>query len=327
MEAADLAQHTIDAVADTQEFMRRLEMEVRRPSLDRVREQGVDQPHHRLAVLAALRLQAPLVDLAGLDLVQDAVDRQLVPVESIDGLVELHLAGEHGPNLHPRIEQRPHLIHGDDVERIRRRDGEPPRRRLAGEREYAIAPGDLPRHELHDLAVDQDLRQIDAVVSVHAREHVADDAFGGESETHEDAAEGLVAMPLLGPCNPYLILADHTLCHQQLADTGRPRSIAGGGRPGRLRLGPARPCPRIFRRQRGGRRPRSGGRGRLVERGGDGPVGHGVGPAGAATIPSGAGWTDVKSAPVDTSRSRMRRSTASISKLAGRLRDRTSASR
>ena len=53
-----------------------------------------DQPHHRLRVLVAAGLQALVVDLAGLDLLQDAVDRQLVAVELVDVVLELRFAGE-----------------------------------------------------------------------------------------------------------------------------------------------------------------------------------------------------------------------------------------
>ncbi len=100
MQAADLPQHAIDAVADTQEILFRLEVDVRRAALDRVGEQRGDQAHHRLGIGVAGGLQALVVDLAGLDLVQDAVDRELVAVELVDELVELGLA--RGKKLHDK---------------------------------------------------------------------------------------------------------------------------------------------------------------------------------------------------------------------------------
>ncbi len=51
MQAADLPQHAVDAVADAQEALLGLEVDVGRAALDRVGEQRVDQPHHRLRVL------------------------------------------------------------------------------------------------------------------------------------------------------------------------------------------------------------------------------------------------------------------------------------
>ena len=108
-----------------------------------------------------------MIDLAGLDLRQDAVDRQLVPVEALDRLVDLDLARQQCPDLHSRTDEGAHLIHGDDVERIRRRHGEPPRLGVAGDRQDTVAPGNLPRHQLHDVAVDQGLGEIDTVVSEH----------------------------------------------------------------------------------------------------------------------------------------------------------------
>ena len=54
MQAADLAQHAVDAVADAQEVLLRLEVDVGGAALDRVGEQRRDQAHHRLRVLVAV---------------------------------------------------------------------------------------------------------------------------------------------------------------------------------------------------------------------------------------------------------------------------------
>ena len=51
MQAADLAQHAVDAVADAQEPLLGLEVDVGGAALDGVVQQRVDQPHHGLAVL------------------------------------------------------------------------------------------------------------------------------------------------------------------------------------------------------------------------------------------------------------------------------------
>ena len=75
------------------------------PPLDGGGEQRVDQPHHRLAVLAGVGLDAGVVNLAGLDLLQDAIDRQLVTVELVDGLVDLGLGGEQRHDLDVAAQQ------------------------------------------------------------------------------------------------------------------------------------------------------------------------------------------------------------------------------
>ena len=94
VQAADLAQHAVDAVADAQEALLRLEVDVGGAALHRVVEQRVDQPHHRLAVFVELGGEALVVDLAGLDLVQDAVDRELVAVVVLDRDGDLGVARE-----------------------------------------------------------------------------------------------------------------------------------------------------------------------------------------------------------------------------------------
>ena len=50
MQAAHLAQHAVDAVAETQEPVLGLEVDVRRPALDGIREERVHEPHDGLAI-------------------------------------------------------------------------------------------------------------------------------------------------------------------------------------------------------------------------------------------------------------------------------------
>ncbi|MNC89291.1 hypothetical protein D3C83_52010 [compost metagenome] len=104
MQAAHRFEHTVDAIADAQKCVLRFEMDVGRPALDRIDQERVDQPHHRLGVFVAANLQALVVDLASLDFVEDAVDRQLVAVELIDKVFELRLARELGLDLDVRAE-------------------------------------------------------------------------------------------------------------------------------------------------------------------------------------------------------------------------------
>ena len=125
VQAADLAQHAVDAVADAQEVLLGLEVDVGGAALHRVGEQRVDQAHHRLRVLVAARLQALVVDLAGLDLVQDAVDRELVAVELLDRALRspTRPRGAARSRSSP-AELRAQLVERDDVVGVGDRDDE-----------------------------------------------------------------------------------------------------------------------------------------------------------------------------------------------------------
>ncbi len=83
MQAAHLLEHAVDTVTDAQECKFGLEVDIGGAPLHRVDQQRTDQPHDRLLILVAARLQALVVDLTGLDLAQDAIDRQLVAVELV----------------------------------------------------------------------------------------------------------------------------------------------------------------------------------------------------------------------------------------------------
>jgi hypothetical protein len=125
VQGADLAQDAVDAIADAQEVGFRLEVHVGGVVLDGIGEQRVDQPHHRLAVFVERRRQAAVVDLAGLDFMQDAVDRQLVAVILVDGAGDFRFAGNQGFDCQIRMDQRAQLVQGDDVVRIGDGDGDP----------------------------------------------------------------------------------------------------------------------------------------------------------------------------------------------------------
>ena len=69
-------------------------MDVTGALLDRVIEDRADQPDDRSAVFATGGLEARGIDLAGLDLVQDPVDRQFVAVVQVDRIGDLALGGD-----------------------------------------------------------------------------------------------------------------------------------------------------------------------------------------------------------------------------------------
>ena len=316
MQGAGPAQHAVDTVADAQALLRRFEVDVRRSRLHCVREKCVDESHHRPAVPVVVRFDTPAIDLPRLDLRENPVDRQLVPVELLDRLFELSFARKQRPDLRSRFEKRLHLIEGDHVERVGRRDSEPPRSLVVREREHAKATGDISRNESHGFAIDYDLRQIHAVASQHPGERVANDAVGREPEPHEDAPQRLVTAPVLDHRDPHLVIAHDAVREQHFADapgresapfSGRDDRRFGGDGPmvGRNGLGTGDSGPDA----RGGELRPQAHRTRPVS---PGPSGLGE-PVGAASAPG-----------VD-SMTRMRASTAAVSKLAGRTSASTSA--
>ena len=141
MQGADPAQHTVDTVTDAQALLRRFEVDVRRSPLHCIREQRVDESHHRLAVTVVVRFDTPTIDLPRLDLRENPVDRQLVPVELLDCIFELRLARKQRPDHRSRFEKRFHLIEGDHVERVGHRDSELPRSLVVREREACESDG------------------------------------------------------------------------------------------------------------------------------------------------------------------------------------------
>ena len=218
MQAADLAQHAVDAVADAQEFLLGLEVDVRGAALDGIGEQRVHQPHHRLAVLVGLAFEALVVDLAGLDLLQDPVDRELVAEHLVDGLVDLRLAGEERQDLHVHAEQGADLVERDHVEGVGHRHRGPVGRGVEGDAEDVVAPGDVLGDQLDRLGVDDHLGEIDALLAELAAQHLADDRLGGEAETHQELAQVLAGLLLLGERDGDLVAGDDPLVDQDLAD-------------------------------------------------------------------------------------------------------------
>jgi hypothetical protein len=123
VQGADLAQDAVDAVADAQETGFRFEVHVGRVALHGIGEQRVDQAHHRLAVFVERGRQAAVVDFAGFDFVQDAVDRKFVAVILVDGAGDFRFAGKQGFDHQFRMDQRAQLVQRDDVVGVG--DGDP----------------------------------------------------------------------------------------------------------------------------------------------------------------------------------------------------------
>jgi len=75
VQGADLPQYAVDSIADADETLFRLEVDVAGSARYRVADERIDQPHDGLSVAAVGGAQAFVVDFAGFDFIQDAVDR------------------------------------------------------------------------------------------------------------------------------------------------------------------------------------------------------------------------------------------------------------
>jgi hypothetical protein len=173
-------------------------MDVRGVALDRVRKDGVDQPHQRLTVLTRLRLHAGGVDLAGLDLVQDAVDGELVAVETVDGGVDLDFAGQQRAQIDVAADLRAHTVQRDEVERIRHGEGEHALAGAVADRDHAVTPRLRLRQQRERVAVGHGMGEVDALLAERLADLFAHDRLGHEAESDEDAPERLGGVFLLG---------------------------------------------------------------------------------------------------------------------------------
>ena len=197
MEGPYLAQHPVDAIADAQETLLRLEVNIGGGSLDGVREERGNEAHHRLRISVAGCLQALVIDLAGLDLVQDAVDRKIVAVVLVDGPADLALAGE--PDLQRKLpaQLRPHLVQRHDVVRVGDGDDELACLAVERDREDGVSFGEFAGHELQRHRVDDDLREVHALQAELFGQGVAQRRLGHEAQVHEELSDRLMGLELL----------------------------------------------------------------------------------------------------------------------------------
>jgi hypothetical protein len=178
------------------------EVYVRGVVLDGVGEQRVDQAHHRLAVFVERGRQAAVVDFAGFDLVQDAVDRQFVAVILVDGARDFRFAGDQRIDQQFRMDQRAQLVQRDDVVRVGDGDLEALFALRVAQREEHVALGQLARHHAQSIGIDDRLGEIDRLVAQRFGQRVAQGGFGHETQSDQQLADRLVGFHLLEQCNP-----------------------------------------------------------------------------------------------------------------------------
>ncbi len=235
MQRANLAQHAVDAIADTQEALLRLEVDVGRATIDCVREQRGNEAHHGLRIRVARGLEALVVDLPGLDFVQNPVDREIVAVVLVDCPADLAFARESGLERELAAQLRAQLVEGNDVVRVGQRDDQLACLPVERHRKYGMALGELSGHELQGHRVDDNLREIDALQAELLRQGVAQGGLGHEAKIDEQLAHRLVGLELLEKRDPQLILGENPLRDQDLPDMAlRLRGDRLGGKARRI---------------------------------------------------------------------------------------------
>ena len=80
-----------------------------------------------------------------------------------------------------------------------------------------MAPREILRDQLERIAVDDHLREVDALLADGPRHDVADHRLGDEAEAHEQAADRDVVLLLLGERDAQLVGRDQALLDQQFA--------------------------------------------------------------------------------------------------------------
>ncbi len=196
----------------------RFEVNVGGAALDGVRQQRRDESHHRLRVGVARGLQALVVDFARLDLVQDAVDREVVTVVLVDGTDDFALAREPGLERKLTPQLGPHLVEGDNVVGVGQRDDELARIAVERHRKDIVALGEVARHELEGHRVDHDLREVHALQPELLGERVAQRRLGHETEIDEELADRLMGLELLEKRDSKLVFGEDPLRNQDLPD-------------------------------------------------------------------------------------------------------------
>ena len=217
MQAAHLAQHPVDAVAEAQEPLFRLKVDIRGAALDRVGQQGIDQAHHRLAVFIALRGQALVVEFPRFYFVQDAVNGQLVAVEAVDGFIDVRLRGQHRNHFRAAAQVGVELVQGNDVKGIHQRHFQQPARRVIADGRGLQAPGQVFRDHGQGFGVGHDGVQVNLLLSERAADDVVDDRLGGKPQAHEDPARLLAALLLLQQGNFQLVGGNNAFADEDLA--------------------------------------------------------------------------------------------------------------
>ncbi|MNM87217.1 hypothetical protein D3C81_993920 [compost metagenome] len=210
-----LVEHAVDALAQAQDLLVRLDVDVRGLHLHRILEQHLQQAHHRgvavvqaeaaeveVAVFQALvKLAGQLGDLAG------------APVEAVEVVEQLALA--HHRRLERLAQQAAQLVEGVEIEWIAHADQQAVA--LLDQQDGAETPRQCLGQALDQRRVELELAQVDVGNIELARQRLEQFLLGHEAEIDHRAAELGAAALLLLQGQLQLALADQSGLDQQVA--------------------------------------------------------------------------------------------------------------
>ena len=147
--------------------------------------------------MAGLGMQAVSVDFSGGQLMQDAVDTQLVSVAALDGILDFLSDGPSPAELDLLTQECSQLIGGNDVIRIAAGNQQAVVCGIVADGENAVAAGELLRHPGQRLRIDNQLLQADALLPQAFCQHIAQVAGSDESQFHQHDIQCLSRVFLL----------------------------------------------------------------------------------------------------------------------------------
>ena len=217
----DLVQDAVDAVADPEGLLVRLDVDVRGPLLDGV---GEDQVHQlddrgilgRLPQLGDVDVVVPLpegLDVLVVEVLHDVLDHAGRVVVLVDGVLDGGLRRHH--RLHLEAGHELDVVDGEDVAGVRHGDGQDVAGAIDGD--DLVLLGDLRGDELDDDGVDLEVGQVDGGDAVLPAEERGDVVFADEPQLDEVRPDSAPAGFLLRQGLLELFLRDQSRLDQHVA--------------------------------------------------------------------------------------------------------------
>ena len=140
-------------------------MYIRRALLRGVIEDRVYQPDYRLAVFVEIGLYAGVVDLAGFNFMQDAVDGELKAVVLLDARDNVRIARQHCFYVNIVAQQGANLIECDHVRGVGNGDDEFVLGTLQSDRQHMMATRNIFRYQCQRGGIRHRVGQVDGYLT------------------------------------------------------------------------------------------------------------------------------------------------------------------
>ena len=185
MQAANLLQYAIDSIAYAQERLFRFKVNIRSATFYRVHQQRTHQAYHRLRILIAIRTQALVINLAGFNFTQNAINRKLIAVKLVDVLLQLRFRCQYRPKLDLATQHGTQLIQRYHIEQVSHGNHHGAGCFFKSNRQQMITAGKILRHHLQCINIGNHGRQIDTFRTNRTGEGIAHHRLGNKTQTHE----------------------------------------------------------------------------------------------------------------------------------------------